>query len=156
MQGIFKRDGLDQIMTAAVNLPEVMAVVVDSFLKEDLHRFLTENQLNSILGTFPATFCQGEKIWNYFNKSRGADIFRNALCSTNIDAIKEDFMQEFNIHSMENITSSVRIMGEILESGGCIVDTALVIQWERLIDTNPVMRMVGMIQHYVMMNSDSW
>ena len=65
-------------------------------------------------------------------------------------------MQEFNIHLMENKTSLVKVMGEILESGGCIIDTALVIRWESLIDTTPIMRMVGMIRRYVMMNSESW
>ena len=158
MQGIFKTDSMNRLVTAATNLPEVAAVVVNSFLKEDLHRFLTENQLMSILGTFPATFCKGADIWNYFDKSGGAENFRNALCSMNISAIEEDFLREFNIFSMENTTSTVGIMGNMLESAGCIVDAGLVMNWERLVivDTSPIMRTLGMIQSYAPMFSDPW
>ena len=156
MQGIFKTDSMNRLVTAATNLPEVAAVVVNSFLKEDLHRFLTENQLMSILGTFPATFCKGADIWNYFDKSGGAENFRNALCSMNISAIEEDFQREFNIFSMENSTSTVGVMKNMLESAGCIIDAALVMKWERLVDTSPIMRTLGMIQSYAPMYSDPW
>ena len=156
MQAIFKTDSMNRLMTSAMNLPEVMAVVVNSFLKEDLHRFLTENQLNATIATFPATFCVGTGIWSYFDKSGGAEDFRNALCSMNISAIQADFLQEFNIFNMENTTSTVGIMVDMLESAGCIIDAALVMNWGQLVDTTPIMGTLGMIQGYASMDSEAW
>ena len=72
-------------MSAALALPEVVTAVVESFLNEDLHRFLTENQLGSVVESFPETFCgKDDAIFKYFKRTKGVNIVRETLCDLNI------------------------------------------------------------------------
>ena len=73
----------------------MVEIVVDSFLREDLHAFLTENQLGEIIGTFPAAFCGGDHIWRHFNRTAQTMHFRNTLCALNVTQLTMDFDEEF-------------------------------------------------------------
>ena len=153
LDAFFETPGLSRLAGAAADLPHVAAAVVESFLNEDLHRFLTENQMERIAETFPDTFCRGEDIWNYFNGSRELRNFRDAFCSMNISAIvAEDFLPILHrIWADVNETSSlssIRTLGDIIEYGGCIADNALVVDWQRLLDLSPIERSRDSVADY--------
>ena len=46
-------------------------------------------------------------------------------------------------------------LGGVLESAGCIVDNAMVIDWIHLVDVNPLMRAYGHIMGYGV-NDEDW
>ena len=45
-------------------------------------------------------------------------------------------------------------LGGVLESAGCIIDNAMVIDWMRLVDVNPLMRAYGQLMGYGRHNED--
>ena len=148
---IFETDSFNRLVAAALQLPEVFTVVVESFLKEDLHRFLLENQLGSIISTFPAAFCGNDSIWDYFRRSKGSETLRLTLCTLDIANLTRDFEQEFLAQNQKPMMMSMSANDHfdgLVESVGCIIDTALVLQWERLVDILPLMKGVGMIGGY--------
>ena len=95
LDAIFETASFNGLVGAALDLPEVVNVVVDSFLSERLHRFLTENQLGSILSNYTVPFCEGDHIWRYFNQTQRTTHFRNQLCALNITQLTIDFDAEF-------------------------------------------------------------
>ena len=124
-------------MSAALALPEVVTAVVKSFFNEDLHRFLTENQLGSVIESFPETFCsKDDAIFKYFKKTKGVVMVRETLCDLNIDALMKDGEQEFlnNMIMMQSKMNMSAHFEAIMEKAGCIIDTALVIKWEPLLN----------------------
>ena len=142
---------LESLLRAALDLPEVVAVLVNSFIKEDLHRFLVENQLGPIMATFPTKFCQGNDIWNYFNQSNGAINFRNRLCGINFSTFVDEIMA--NAMKMENVNSStIQVLDCILGNGICIVETVT-----QLVDISPIMTTMGVIGGYSEVKGrDAW
>ena len=137
LDALFQSEHLNSLVHAGLRLPAVGTVIFKSFLKEDLHRFLAENQLEQILHSFPLTFCS-EEIWKYFDKDETLSRFQLTVCGLNLTELENEFQREFvdyagNPWSMPNRSLATHL-GGILESGGCSVDTALVVDWDRILD----------------------
>ena len=144
-------NSLESLIRAALALPDVVAFLANSFIKEDLHSFLIENQLGPIMDTFPNKFCQGNDIWNYFNRSRGVDNFRNRLCGMNFSRFVDELMA--NAMKMgDGNSSNIQVFDSILGNGVCIVETMT-----QLVDISPIMKIMGVIGGYSEMKGpDAW
>ena len=143
--------GLESLIRAALDLPEVVAVLANSFITEDLHRFLIENQLGPIMATFPNKFCQGNDIWNYFNQSFGAIHFRDRLCGMNFASFVEEIMANATKKDSGN-SSTIQVLDRILGNGICIVETVT-----QLVDISPIMTTMGVIGGYSEIKGpDAW
>ena len=152
LDALFESPTLNSFVRAALDLPEVVAELVNSFFDERLHRFLAENQLGGVLGTFPATFCSGDGIWNYFHRRPAVERFRNTMCRIDFANVTREWDREFldypgNPWEMRNRTMMTHLSG-MLESGGCIVDTAFVIRWERIFNAEMIGPLFGAARRF--------
>ena len=95
LDAIFETASFNNLVRAALDLPEVVEIVIDSFLREDLHEFLVENQLGEVISDFPAAFCGDDHIWRYFNQTARTTHFRNTLCALNLEQLAMDYNTEF-------------------------------------------------------------
>ena len=138
---------LRALTVAVSSVPRAAAVIVKSFLTEDLHRFLMDHQLSTIMAEFPATFCNNPNLGNYFDLI-GLEGFISTLCHINVTEINQELAQEqaglMDIFMRQQNMNNLQILGEMVDKMECIYNTTMHIDWMAVVDVSPFMPVLNM------------
>ena len=86
LRDLFTSDQLSNLAVSLNDVPKLIPVIWKSFLNEDLHRFLVNNQLSTLINSFPMSLCGNQELNNYFDLSRVSNLY-SALCNVHFRVV---------------------------------------------------------------------
>ena len=157
LRDLFTSPQLSNLAASLNDVPKLISVIWKSFLNENLHQFLVNNQLSTLINTFPMGLCGNQELNTYFDLSRVSNLY-SALCNLNTSVVEQEFQKEilysYQVFLGQNMgLNVVTIMNEMVNKAECIYNTSMTAQWERIIDITPLMKLANMTAR---LDSDQW
>ena len=151
---------LQNLASKINDIPRVIAVVFNSFVKEDLHRFLQDYQLGVLVRIFPAPFCGDPAttaaLSKYFDLA-GITSFVNDLCQFNMTLVQRDVGVEMmglgQFMATNGGSSMLASLNASLTQAECIYNKAWTMPWMGIVDVSPVLEAINRTQN---MDANRW
>ena len=145
----FMAPTLKAIAEAVENLPDLVEMLVHGFFSENLHRFLADHPIPTLMRMFPAPFCvRTEILENYFNVTTKQSMVMSGLCSANWT----NFMNEVMMEMIPQETFAALAMNQTVNlaaawnSTGCMARSLLMTNWTNAMGVHKLMRTFRFIE----------
>ena len=155
--GLFNSPQLKSLAVSLNDVSKLISVIFESFLSEDLHRFLVDYQLSYLAESFPKPFCDSQELRKYFNLTSVQDLL-TTLCSLDINAYVQEFERELqskhdNFVKQNMNMNATFIKNEILNKTECLFSTPMRSWLQNFIDISPLMKVSSLIYS---LDLDQW
>lgn len=148
LPAVFKSPSLKAIAEAVPIIPDLIDMLVRGYFSENLHRFLANHPIPSLLRTFPAPFCgQTDVLDDYFNVTMRTTKVASMLCQANWG----NFINELMMEMVPKETLVAARQGGKFNftaawtSTSCVVSSLTMSNWTAFMDFNQLMGTFGFL-----------